>query len=176
MAATGIYPERARHRRPPGRGAVRSERYRDPAAVSSRRADPRSGRRRESRPGVWAMLFGLVGTAAAWFLQTEFGETLTAQVCYRHEMASSLPRWLMPSIHAITVLALVIGLTGVAVAAWNCRHTRTVPSSPRHVLDTRPGRQHFLATAGLLFSLLFLFGLVAAGLAVWLVSPCGPWR
>jgi hypothetical protein len=44
------------------------------------------------------------------------------------------------------------------------------------VLDTRPGRRHFLATAGLLFSLLFLFGLVAAGLAVWLVSPCGPWR
>ena len=86
------------------------------------------------------MLFGLAGTGAAWLLQTEFGETLTAQVCYRHEMASSLPRWRMPSIHAVTGLAWVVGLMGVVVAAWNCRRTRTVPSRLADAARTSSGK------------------------------------
>ncbi|HET8596244.1 MAG TPA: hypothetical protein VFM22_00625 [Castellaniella sp.] len=127
-------------------------------------------------PGPWAMLIGLAGTGLMWFLQTEFGETLTAQVCARHDMASPVPPWLMHSVHGVTALAVLAGAAGAGLAWRNWRQTRDTHTRDPRALDNQRERRHFLATAGLLFSLLFLVGLVAAVLAVLLVSPCSAWR
>jgi len=129
-----------------------------------------------ARPGLWAMLFGMAGAGAVWFLHTGFSETLVAQVCHRHDRAAPVPGWLMPSVHVFTVSAVLIGAAGTAIAWRNWRLARKARAADARALDIGTGRRLFLATASLLFSLLFLVGLVAAGLAVLLVSPCSAWR
>lgn len=126
-----------------------------------------------------AMLFGLFGAAAVWFFQTAFGEALTAQACFTHRtfVADSHWTWLSVTAGAVTACALLLGIAGVGVAWHNWRAMRDTHSDAvRRALDTGHGRRQFLALAGVLFSLLFLVGLVAAGLAELLVSPCSAWR
>ncbi|HUH40038.1 MAG TPA: hypothetical protein VL024_04105, partial [Castellaniella sp.] len=132
---------------------------------------------RRRRHGGWASVFALMGGVTAWSLQVGFGEGLTAQICHGHDPAVPLPGWMMPSITSVTVVALLIALLAAGVAWWDWSRTDQAGiNAPDHALDTLKGRQHFLATAGLLFSALFLIGLLAAGLALWLVSPCSAWR
>ncbi|GJH05651.1 hypothetical protein [Paraburkholderia terrae] len=134
------------------------------------------------RGGTLMILFGLLGAAAAWVLQTGIGETLAAQACFPHRTALTAPQWswLIPVLDLMSIVALLIGVAGVWVAWRGWRNTRTMrttraaPASP--VPDTGAGRAHFLATAGLILSLLFLVGLIATGFAVLLVSPCSVWR
>ncbi|WP_206001794.1 hypothetical protein [Paraburkholderia aromaticivorans] len=131
------------------------------------------------RGGTPMMLFGLLGAAAAWVLQTEIGETLAAQACFPHRAALAAPQWswLMPALNVMSIVALLIGTAGVWVAWRGWRMTRAArldPASP--VSNAGEGRTRFLAMAGLILSLLFLVGLIATGLAVLLVSPCSVWR
>ena len=131
------------------------------------------------RRGALIMLFGLLGAAAAWILQTEIGETLAAQACFPHRTALAAPQWswLMSALDVMSIAALLIGAAGVWVAWQGWRTTcarRPDPAAP--VSDTGAGRTRFLAMAGLTLSLLFLVGLLATGLAVLLVSPCSAWR
>jgi len=160
------------HQKPPGEP--------DPATArqdAGRRSDrlnpyPRRG-------GALMMLFGLLGAAAAWGLQTEVGETLAAQACYPHRRALPAPQWswLMPALNAMSIVALLVGIAGVWVAWRSWRIARGArPDSAASVSDTTAGRTRFLAMAGLILSVLFLVGLVTAGLAVLLVSPCSAWR
>lgn len=133
----------------------------------------------ERRGGTLMMLFGLLGAAAAWTLQTEIGETLAAQACFPHRVALAAPQWpwLMPALSVMSIVALLIGAGGVWVAwrGWRTtRGARAGAASPES--GTSTGRTRFLATAGLILSVLFLVGLVATGLAVLLVSPCSAWR
>lgn len=148
------------------------------AAVANHPARLSPNRR---RGGTLMMLFGLLGAAAAWGLQTEIGETLAAQACFPHRTALAAPQWswLMPVLDLMSIVALLIGVASVWVAWRGWRNTRTMrtcaaPASP--VPDTGAGRTHFLATAGLILSLFFLVGLIATGFAVLLVSPCSAWR
>lgn len=165
MSPTANHPDLSQRGKLPTRPSTQSAQKNSESAQHGR------------RPGIYAMLFGLFGAVAVWFLQTEFGETLVAQVCFRHDAASLTPQWLLPAVSAATAFALLIGIAGVGVAWRNWRVTRNVCASvAQHALDTSKGRQHFLAMAGFLLSLLFLVGLVAAGLAVLLVSPCSAWR
>lgn len=136
----------------------------------------RQGPRRR-RGGALMMLFGLMGAAAAWVLQTDIGETLAAQACFPHRSALAAPRWswLMPALDVISVVALLIGVAGVWVAWQGWRSAaRRDPASPAS--DAAVGRTRFLALAGLILSLLFVVGLIATGLAVLLVAPCSGWR
>jgi hypothetical protein len=131
------------------------------------------------RGGALMMLFGLLGAAAAWGLQTEVGETLAAQACYPHRRALPAPQWswLMPALNAMSIVALLVGIAGVWVAWRSWRIARGArPDSAASVSDTTAGRTRFLAMAALILSVLFLVGLVTAGLAVLLVSPCSAWR
>lgn len=138
----------------------------------------RQGPRRR-RGGALMMLFGMLGAAAAWVLQTEIGETLAAQTCFPHRSALAAPQWswLMPVLDVISVVALLIGVAAVWVAWRGWRMTRAARPDPAPpASDAAVGRTRFLAMAGLILSLLFLVGLVATGLAVLLVSPCSAWR
>lgn len=131
------------------------------------------------RGGALMMLFGLLGAAAAWISQTEIGETLAAQACFPHRIALAAPQWswLMSALDVMSAVALLIGAAGVWVAWRGWRVTRAPRPDPAPpASDTGAGRTRFLATAGLMLSLLFLVGLVASGLAVLLVSPCSAWR
>jgi len=162
----------ATHQQRPGRE--------EPSAAGSA-ADGKRGRGapRHGSGGWLTMLFGLFGAAAVWVLQTEIGETLAAQACYPHRTPLAAPQWpwLMPTLGAVSVGALLIGLGGAALAWRNWRMAREEHSGSAHpVADTSRGRIRFLATAGLMLSLLFLVGLVASGFAVLLVSPCSAWR
>jgi hypothetical protein len=121
------------------------------------------------RGGALMMLFGLLGAAAAWGLQTEVGETLAAQACYPHRRALPAPQWswLMPALNAMSIVALLVGIAGVWVAWRSWRIAR----------EARPDPAAFVSdTTALILSVLFLVGLVTAGLAVLLVSPCSAWR
>ncbi|MBT2794693.1 hypothetical protein J7I88_28980 [Paraburkholderia strydomiana] len=107
------------------------------------------------------------------------GETLAAQACYPHRRALPAPQWswLMPALNAMSIVALLVGIAGVWVAWRSWRIARGArPDSAASVSDTTAGRTRFLAMAGLILSVLFLVGLVTAGLAVLLVSPCSAWR
>lgn len=154
----------------------------EPATAAARQASAnRPGRLSPDRRrgGVLLMLFGLLGAAAVWVLQTEIGETLAAQACFPHRTALAAPQWswLMSALDVMSIVALLIGAAGVWVAWRGWRMTlaaRTGPAAP--VSDTRTGRTRFLAMAGFMLSLLFLVGLIATGLAVLLVSPCSAWR
>ena len=154
---------------------------REKPPVAGSAADGKRGRGapRRAGPGLLTMLCGLFGAAAVWVLQTEIGETLAAQACYPHRTPLAAPQWpwLMPTLGAVSVGALLIGLGGAALAWRNWRMAREEHSGSAHpVADTSRGRIRFLATAGLMLSLLFLVGLVASGFAVLLVSPCSAWR
>jgi hypothetical protein len=141
-----------------------------------------TGRQRKPRRGrgaTLAMLFGLFGTAAAWALQTEIGEALSAQACYAHRAALAAPQWpwLMPVLSVVSLGTLLIGVLGAGVAWGNWRRARDwQPDVVHEASDASRGRTRFLAMAGLMLSLLFLVGLVATGFAVLLVSPCSSWR
>ncbi len=125
------------------------------------------------------ILFGLLGAAAAWVLQTEIGETLAAQACFPHRTPLAAPQWswLMPVLNVISVVALLVGVACAWIAWRSWRMSRDARPDPAAAIsDTVPGRTRFLAMAGLILSLLFVVGLVATGLAVVLVSPCSTWR
>ncbi|WP_255217824.1 hypothetical protein [Paraburkholderia mimosarum] len=129
--------------------------------------------------GPLMIVFGMLGAAAAWVMQTETGQTLAAQGCYPHRAALPAPQWswLMPVLQAMSVMALLVGVAGVWVAWRSWRVTRDARPDPAPAIsETTAGRTRFLAMAGLLLSLLFAVGLVATGLAVVLVSPCSAWR
>jgi len=143
------------------------------AGPSARQGPPRR------RVGPLMIVFGLLGAAAAWVVQTEIGQTLAAQGCYPHRAALPAPQWswLMPVLNAMSVVALLIGVAGVWVAWRNWRVTRDARADPVPAIPAiTVGRTRFLAMAGLILSLLFAVGLVATGLAVVLVSPCSAWR
>jgi hypothetical protein len=83
----------------------------------------------------------------------------------------------MPALNAMSIVALLVGIAGVWVAWRSWRIARGArPDSAASVSDTTAGRTRFLAMAALILSVLFLVGLVTAGLAVLLVSPCSAWR
>jgi hypothetical protein len=166
MLAAAIYQEAPDEPTPPAaRPATRNK----PGRLSPYRR----------RGGALMMLFGLLGAAAAWILQTEIGETLAAQACFPHRTALAAPQWswLMSALDVMSIVALLIGAAGVWVAWRGWRVTRAPRPDPAPpVSDPGAGRTRFLAMAGLMLSLLFLVGLVATGLAVLLVSPCSAWR
>lgn len=162
----------ANHQQRPGRAKPSA----DGPTVDGRQ---RGGAPRHGRAGWLTMLFGLFGAAAVWVLQTGIGETLAAQGCYPHRAPLAAPQWswLMPALSAASLGALLIGLGGAVIAWRNWRIAYGPHSgSTDAVVDATRGRTRFLATAGLILSLLFLVGLFATGLAVLLVSPCSAWR
>jgi hypothetical protein len=166
MLAMAINPESPAQEKPPAGGSASDGKH--------GRGEPR-----RAGHGLLTTLCGLFGAAAMWVLQTEIGEALAAQACYPRRTPLAAPQWpwLMPTLSAVSVGALLIGIVGAGIAWRNWRMACEAYSGSAHsVADTSRGRVRFLAMAGLMLSLLFLVGLVASGFAVLLVSPCSAWR
>jgi len=127
----------------------------------------------------WRLSIGMLATALAWFAMMGAGEILTANVCALSDAnrPAGPPPWAMPALIALSVACFAIGIAGVVVAWRNVVFTR---EKRKHRLEGRARRvaelEWFLARVSALSSALFMFGMVATGLAVVIVSPCGgPW-
>ena len=128
-------------------------------------------------PGGWALLTGLLLAPAAWFLQTNLGQTIAAYSCFPHERPVSSPAlpWMMHALIALSIITLLLGVAGTAVALRNWRRTAAMARAlAQHRATTRhAARDCFIARVGTISSALFMFGLVAADMAALIVSPCG---
>lgn len=128
-------------------------------------------------PGGWALLTGLLLAPAAWILQTNLGQTIAAYSCFPHERPVSSPAlpWMMHALIALSIVTLLLGVIGTAVALRNWRCTSAMALAlPQHRATTRrAARIRFIARVGMISSGLFMFGLVATDMAELIVSPCG---
>jgi len=123
-----------------------------------------------------ALWFGLAGAPAAWSFQLTIQYALAAHACYPHRTphATPLGHSLAPVITITTVLAVVIAIAayGTALHAWRVTRDEVTPSSHAALLEVGEGRTRFMAYAGMLASLLFLFGIVLNAIASVLAGAC----
>ena len=129
-----------------------------------------------SRVGLAALLFGIGAAPVAWNAQILFSSALSGFVCYPHDAPLAYPllggtRSLMVAVNLSGIaIAIVAGLT--SWRSWRLTNAER-PGSFHHLLELGEGRTRFMATVGMLTSVLFLIAL-AFGLAVLcLVPPCG---
>jgi len=134
---------------------------------------PAPGRDRVSLGALW---FGLAGAPAAWSFQLTIQYALTAHGCYPHRtpLATPLGHALGPVIGIATVLAIAIALAafGTALRAWRVTRDEVTPWSHAVLLEVGEGRTRFMAYAGMLASLLFLFGIGLNAVASLLAGAC----
>jgi hypothetical protein len=137
------------------------------------RGHPAPGRDRVSLRALW---FGLAGAPAAWSLQLTIQYALAAHDCYPHRTPSARPlgHALGPVIGIATVLAVAIavGAFGTALYAWRVTRDEVTPWSHAALLEVGEGRTRFMAYAGMLASLLFLFGIGLNAIASVLAGAC----
>ena len=134
-------------------------------------------KRHPARPGGMALVLGLLLAPIAWMVQTTLAQTLAAWGCFPHGHpvhAPALP-WLEQGLVIVALCALLSGGAGACIAWRNWRRTgaRASRLKQQGSLDRHAARDAFIARAGALASLLFVFALIATDLAWLLVSPCG---
>jgi hypothetical protein len=113
--------------------------------------------RKESVLGLWA---GILTAPFAWFAQLEGNYIIATHLCPDN---AQLP------LHLVTAGALVITLSGAAIAWSNWRYAGT--SWP----DDSGGptaRGRFMAALGLMLSGIFFLVIMAQGIPNFLLDPC----
>jgi hypothetical protein len=129
-----------------------------------------------SRVRLLALLFGLAAAPLAWNLQVLISSALSGFVCYPHAAPLAAPLFpgSRPIIFAVDLAGILIALIAGFVSWQSWRATSAErPGSFHHLLELGEGRTRFMASAGMLTSLLFLIAL-SFGLAVsFLVPSCG---
>lgn len=125
-------------------------------------------------------LLALFGAPLAWVAQMSLSEPLAAYGCYPHQVPLAAPLWaeLSSILATISLLCLAAGLSTGYVAWDNWRRaiappTRIVQGKPVPEMDG--GQRRFLATLGMMSSLLFVFAILFTGCAILLVRPCSAW-
>lgn len=124
----------------------------------------------------WMLAIGVLAAPTAWLLLICAGETLIAHACFPHEVPLRLPltpgvRWGFDGLSGVT---FVVGAVGTWLAWRNLRRLTAARRRQRpETADTKVEGEAFVARVGLMSSLLFLFALVATGIATRLVSACG---
>ena len=125
-----------------------------------------------STPVIW---FGVLGGGLAWAVQ------FVANLAFTFAQCNAPPgRWQLP-LHgweiALSVAALLVGLTSMGVSLWLFRrtfHLDHIAEAERRGQGSAPptGRINFLATVGLTVNFLALAIIVMTGIGAPLLEAC----
>jgi len=140
--------------------------------VSARPSHPSPHRARAPLP---ALVFGLVGGPAAWFIQLLVSFGLGQEACYPKAVPLSAPAFggLATALPVMEVAAILIALAA-AITAYICwRRSRGERAGGGHrLVDIGEGRSRFMAMAGILTSLGFAGAIVFTLPAILAVRGC----
>lgn len=150
---------------------------------ASAREHPAPERHRVSPLALW---FGLAGAPAAWSVQTLIDLPMSSHACFPSLFPLQVPATgaLRGLLFVVGVGAIIVSVAALVTAARSWQRTREEHQSgagkgSRHghgtaLAETGEGRTRFMAAAGVLTSLTFLFVSVANTAVVFLViPPCG---
>ena len=142
-----------------------------PAAPAHTDSAPVSG------VSLGALWFGLLAAPLAWSAQLMVDYALIAHTCFPATAMRDSP--LLPSAHGIvlgvSVLAIIVGIAGIAVAARAYARSGGHHESDRQQFHDAPiatGRARFMALTGMLASSLFLAGIVLHTIGIVMLAPC----
>lgn len=141
----------------------------------SRSAAPDHPEPRQSRIGLPTLWFGLFGAPAAWAAQLISNYALMAHFCYPRDTPLASPTFGAVRAVAIVIsaLLLLVGVAALAVAlrSWNAmRSPRRAEHQPP--MEIAEARTLFMATAGILVSGIFVYGLIMAGIPLITMPAC----
>lgn len=119
--------------------------------------------------------FGLFGAPAAWAAQLISNYALMAHFCYPRDTPLASPTFGAVRAVAIVIsaLLLLVGVAALAVAlrSWNAmRSPRRAEHQPP--MEIAEARTLFMATAGILVSGIFVYGLIMAGIPLITMPAC----
>ena len=145
-------------------------------------AHPAPARNEVSKTLLW---FGLAGAPFAWTVQTLVDLAITSHGCYPRifPLAAPMLAGLRAIVLTVSLAALIICIaaTMAAFRTWGqTRHEHQTSSGrgEQHghaaaLLETGEGRTRFLALSGLMTSVVFTIAVLAHGVSVLIVGPCG---
>jgi len=122
------------------------------------------------------LLFGIAAAPLAWDAQILFSSALSGFICYPHASPLAVPLWggSRSLMLAVSVIGIVIAIAAGLISWRSWRQTRAErPGSFHHLLEIGEGRTRFMATVGMLTSVLFLIALVFGVTVICLVPACG---
>ncbi len=124
----------------------------------------------------WSLWFGLLGAPLAWSLQELVNVGLAGHACYPHDVPLAAPLWsqLGGAVLWVEAVALAVCIAAglVAFASWR-RSRNEGPGDAHQLLGGGDGRTRFMAMAGIMTSVLFLFGTALATINIAAVPACG---
>ena len=145
-------------------------------------AHPAPARNEVSKGLLW---FGLVGAPAAWTVQTLVDLAVASHGCYPRlfPLAAPILSGLRGIALTVSVAALIIYIIAglAAVRTWSQtrhEHQGSSGAGQKHapataLLETGEGRTRFLALSAVMTSVVFTIAVLAHGVSVLLVGPCG---
>jgi len=129
---------------------------------------------RMSRSGTFFCLFAAPG---AWLLQLTCGYALASEPCFRAgERALAVPvtlHWTWPAMVVLTIAAVALALTGMAVSMSAFRRTRhESPGDAQHLMEVGTGRTRFVAFWGILLGGGFALAAAITAVAFMMLPRC----
>lgn len=121
--------------------------------------------------GLW---FGLIAGPVAWAMQELVGYGLAARACAAHAQGL-VPLAPGLGVGEVIVSGMALGLAGSGLATstlfWR-RASRQQPHGEEGI-DAGDERNAFMALAGIIVGLFFLFGVFMNAAGYFLIPPCG---
>jgi len=145
------------------------------AEITASHGDASHPAPQRDRVGLVLLLFGVAIAPIAWSLQLQLGYGFASHGCYPVDAPLSAPLWqsLRPSLIALSVLAILLGISGIAVSIRSWKRTRREkPGSGQELLSAGEGRTRFLAMSGMLVSGLFIIAVVLETIVLLLSPVC----
>ncbi|HEX4683533.1 MAG TPA: hypothetical protein VH277_12525 [Gemmatimonadaceae bacterium] len=125
--------------------------------------------------GLKRLWVGVLAAPTAWLIMEMVGYYLAARSCEPATSGVPMAGTAHPRVTqvVIDVIALIIGIMGLAIALKSWRALQPQPDR-----DSSPewGRAHFMAFVGVLTSVLFLGGIFMFGIPPFLVNACSQAR
>ena len=123
------------------------------------------------------VLFGLLGSPVAWFLQLNAGFALASSPCFANYQRLLAPPGNLGWTHAAMVAALVaatIAALAAYLVSWRTfERTRDEKAGDhQHLMETGAGRTRFLALWGMILSAGFAVATLVTGVAFIVLPRC----
>lgn len=145
-------------------------------------AHPAPARNDVSKGLLW---FGLIGAPFAWTDQTLVDLAVTSHGCYPRLFPLATPALagLRAIVLTVSIAALIVCIAAGMAALKTWRQTRhehqgSSGKGEQHghaaaLLETGEGRTRFLALSALMTSIVFTIAVLAHGVSILIVGPCG---